>query len=63
MRNYMVVTASKGDTGLRVYSSRAPSVVVALRDSMRQDFKDYPNNPSSFSAVEIFAVERSELSI
>lgn len=63
MRWFTVVTTSEGDTGLRCYPVFSPSAVIALRDAMVQDFKDYPDNPSPFSAVEVFAVENSELSI
>ena len=63
MKDYMVVTTSTGDTGLRCYPVRAISPTLALRDAMRKDFEDYPDNPSGFSAVEVFQVGRSELSI
>lgn len=63
MKNYMVVTASTGDTGLRVYPCHAATATAALRDAMRKDFEDYPDNPSRFDAVEVFEAERSALSL
>ena len=60
---FLVITASEGDTGLRVYSVLSPSAVAALRDAMRQDFADYPDNPSRFNAVEVIKAESSALSI
>ena len=63
MQWYLVITTSEGDTGLRVYPVLAPSAVVALRDAMRQDFADYPDNPSRFEAVEVIKAESSTLSI
>ena len=63
MKKYLVITASEGDTGLRVYSSSAPNAVIALRNAMREDFNNYPDWPSKFDAVEVIEAESSELSI
>ena len=63
MKKYLVITASEGDTGLRVYASLAPNATIALRNAMREDFYNYPDTPSKFDAVEVIEAESSELSI
>ena len=59
MKRYFVVVASNDDTGLRLYEIHAPSPVIALRDAMKEDFRNYPDNPASFNAVEVFESDKS----
>ena len=63
MTNYLVITISEGDTGLRVYHVLASNAVIALHNAMREDLDNYPDCPSKFDAVEVIRAESSELSI
>ena len=63
MESYMVVTTCKSGTGLRCYHVYALTPTLALRDAIIRDYNNYPDNPSEFSAVEVFKANRSVLSI
>ena len=39
--------------GMRVYEVTSTSPQGAIEKAMYQDFKDYPDNPSDFSQVEV----------
>ena len=54
MTKYTVVTASNGDTGIRVYMTKAADAQGAIDNAKLMDAEDYPENKSEFSAVEVF---------